>query len=226
MIIACIILGILFIIFGIICMSSPIGTFMSTMTMLAAMLLTFGVFGIIRFFKRRALVPELIASILAVLIGFYYLFRPESAAAEGLDRAVLFLTAAWFLFKGCVSVYYSIKSRFVNNRWILIFISGLLSIALGIYSFMSPAVAAASIGILVGMWYIDCGVDLIALGTTAGYIQGAVDATKENILNAAQEIRNSAAAEMDALKARTSEPAETPAEPVEIKVEDPKQPEE
>ena len=242
MVIACILIGILFIFCGIFCIASPIGAYSSVMTLFASMMFVFGIFGIIRFFKRRALVPELIISILAVLIGFYYLFRPYSAAAAGFDSAVLGMVAAWFVLKGCVSIYFSIKTRFVNNRWIFILISGILSLILGIYSFMNPILAASSVGILLGMWYIECGVDLIALGSAAGYIQGAVDATRENIQNAVQEVQTAAREYSEELNARaaegapsdapeTIEPVETvevtdaPDGPVDIPIQDPKQPE-
>ena len=154
MAIASIILGIIFIIGGVICITAPVNTYFSVMAFFAAILLVYGIYGIIRFFKRRALVPEFLISIASVIIGFVYLFRPGNTASEGLlglDRIVLFLTAAWFLVKGCITVYYSVKTRFFNNRWVLLFISGLLSFILGIYSFIYPSTAAVSIGVIIGI---------------------------------------------------------------------------
>ncbi|MBR2794464.1 MAG: hypothetical protein IKE16_07440, partial [Solobacterium sp.] len=70
----------------------------------AAVLFVYGIFGVIRFFQKKARVPEFIVSILAAIIGFVYLFRPGNTPAPGtmmgLDRTVLFLVAAWFLIKG------------------------------------------------------------------------------------------------------------------------------
>ena len=54
MVIACILIGILFIFCGIFCIASPIGAYSSVMTLFASMMFVFGIFGIIRFFKRRA----------------------------------------------------------------------------------------------------------------------------------------------------------------------------
>ena len=76
MAIASIILGIVFIAGGIFCMTAPVNTFMTIMSLFAAMMFVYGIFGIIRFFKRQSLVPEFIVSILAVIVGFVYLFRP------------------------------------------------------------------------------------------------------------------------------------------------------
>ena len=194
MVIASILLGILFIIAGVYCMIAPINTFFNAMTMFAIMVFAFGIFGIIRFFKRRALVPEFIVSILSVIIGFVYLFRPGNTAGEllVLDRIVLFLEAAWFLVKGSITLYYSITTRFVNNHWILQFITGILSIILGIYSFIFPGIAAQNIGILIGLWYIECGIEIIALGSTAGFVQKAVEEAEEEVQSAVKQYNKAA----------------------------------
>ena len=187
-----IILGIVFIIGGVYCMVAPVNTFFSVMSFFAAVMLIFGIYGIVRFFKRRALVPELVISIASVIIGFVYLFRPGNTAGAlmGLDRIVLFLTAAWFLVKGCMTVYYSVKTRFFNDRWVLIFFSGLLSVILGIYSFIYPSTAAASIGILIGMWEVQCGIDLLTLGTAVGFIQQTVEEVEQEINDRVEEAVN------------------------------------
>lgn len=234
MVIASIVLGVLFIIGGIYCMSAPASTYLTVMRLFASLLLVYGIFGIIRFFKRRSLVPEFIASIAAVIIGFVYLFRPGNTPAAGnllgLDRIVLFLTAAWFLLKGCISVYYSVKTRFYNNRWIYGFISGVLSVILGVYSFMYPSMAAASIGVLVGMWMIQCGIDFVTLGTTIGFIQGTIEEVEREVQETVEEVRSAARNYAEERNARANQASEnvTPAEdagPVEIPIEDPEKPE-
>ena len=242
MVIASIILGILFIIAGVCCMSAPVSTFFNVMTMFAVMMFVFGIFGIVRFFKRRALMPELIVSILAVIIGFVYLFRPGSTPAPGellmLDRVVLFMEAMWFLIKGALMVYYSIHTRFFNSHWILQLITGFLSIILGIYSFLFPVIAAQNIGLLIGMWYIECGIEMIALGATAGFVQNAVEETRKEVEDTVREVNRAAdqyAKELrdraEAANASVKEiPIETPASPaepesVEVVPDKPEQPE-
>ncbi|MBR2676712.1 MAG: DUF308 domain-containing protein [Solobacterium sp.] len=220
MAIASIILGIIFIIGGVICITTPVNTYFSVMAFFAAILLVYGIYGIIRFFKRRALVPEFLISIASVIIGFVYLFRPGNTASEGLlglDRIVLFLTAAWFLVKGCITVYYSVKTRFFNNRWVLLFISGLLSVILGIYSFIYPSTAAVSIGVLIGMWEIQCGIDFLTLGTAVGFIQQTVDEVEqeindrvEEVASMAERVRQEAAEQIRAAEEKVQkEPVET-----------------
>ena len=228
-----IILGIVCIIGGIYCMVAPINTYYSVMMLFAAMLLVYGVYGIVRFFKRKALVPEFIISIVSVIIGFVYLFRPGntgSSGVMGLDRIVLFLTAAWFLIKGCITVYYSVKTRFFNNHWVLQFFSGLLSVILGIYSFMYPSTAATSIGILVGMWEIQCGIDFLTLGTMVGFVQERINQVEAEInrhvdetMKAVEKIQKDAeaavAAEQAKVKAAAAEPGKAVSEEPAITVE-------
>ena len=195
MVIASIILGILFIIAGFYCMAAPISTFFNVMMMFAAMMFVFGIFGIVRYFKHRAIMPELITSILAVIIGFVYLFRPGTTGADGLmmlDRVVLFLAAMWFLIKGSLTVYYAFHTRLFNNHWILQMIAGFLSIILGIYSFIFPEIAAQNIGILIGLWYLECGIELIALGATAGFVQRAVDDARQEVEETVKEMDRAA----------------------------------
>jgi uncharacterized membrane protein HdeD (DUF308 family) len=221
-----IILGIVSILGGIFCMTAPVNTYHNLMMFFAAMMLVYGVYGIIRFFKRKSLVPEFLISIVSVILGFIYLFRPGNTSPDGmlvLDRIVLFLTAAWFLIKGCMNVYYSVQTRFFNDRWVLGFISGLISAVLGIYSFIYPSTAAASIGILVGMWMIQCGIDFLVFGTTVGYIQKSVEDVEQEInkrveetVSAVEKIQQEAAAAVEKARAEAAKEVKTiPVETVE-----------
>ena len=122
MIIASIIIGILLIIGGFSCMAAPVDAYMRAAHMLAVLLFVYGIYGIILFFRKKTLVPGFLVSILAVVIGFVYLFRPGGTPPAGnligLDRFVLFLIAAWFLIKGLIFLVFSIRTRFVNRGWI------------------------------------------------------------------------------------------------------------
>ena len=204
MAIASIVIGIFLIIGGVSCMAAPIETFLSYQYLLAIMLLVYGIFGIIRFFKRRALVSEFIVSILAVIIGFVYIFRPGDTPPAGniigLDRFVLFVIAAWFLIKGCIDVVMSIKTRYVNNHWILGLIVGLLSFILGIYSFAQPAYAAVAAGTLIGFYFIECGLDMLVLGTTVGIIKSSVNDIDKSVNSTIDEIKTDARDSADGLR--------------------------
>lgn len=185
MVIASVILGILFIINGVVSFSAPANAFFGAMNTFAFTMLVIGVFGMLRFFKQRALVPELILSVLAVLISFRYLFRPGDMAPQGflteLDLFALYIAAAWFLIKGCFNVSYAVRTRFMNPYWIIGFVNGLLSIVLGVYSFLYPGVGVMTIGTLIGMWEIQCGLDLLTLGSMSGFIMDRVEEAGDEI---------------------------------------------
>lgn len=227
MIVASIIIGILLIIGGIICIASPASTYLGLMMFIAILLLVYGISGIIRFFKRLAFVPEFIVSILATVIGFIYLFRPGSTPAAGtligIDRVVLFLVGAWFLVKGCIIVYYSVKTRFVNNYWILGFISGVLSVILGIYSLIYPSAAITAVGTLVGFWYIQSGCDFVAFGIAAKVFKDSAIEFRDSVNQAINEVEKSIQKEVDNFQKEVekleAEDADK-SEPKEVKVVD------
>ena len=116
MAIASIILGIVFIIGGVYCINTPVNTYFSVMTFFAVMLLVYGIYGIIRFFKRKSLVPEFLISIASVIIGFVYL----------LARKVI----SWHIpvsYIGCVFVLSLLMEGFsLTNALALILSGGLL----------------------------------------------------------------------------------------------------
>ena len=149
--------------------------------------------------------PEFIVSILAVIIGFVYIFRPGGTPPVGnligLDRFVLFVIAAWFLIKGCIYFIVSIRTRFINRNWIWGFIVGLLSIILGIYCFAEPVIAAATTGTLIGILFVQCGLDLLTFGTTAGFLKGVVMEAENTIAGAVEEVRSAARNAADELRA-------------------------
>ena len=185
MVIASIIMGALLIGCGIYCMIAPIDTYFSLAYVLASLLFVYGICGIVRFFSRRTTLQGLLVSGLAVALGFIYIFRPGSMPAPGvpstLDRVAFFIIAAWFLLKGLAEIAFAYKTRFVNGSWGLSFIAGVCSVVLGVYSFIYPATAALTTGILTGCYFLECGLDLVVFGMTAGHIQGAVRDIDRNV---------------------------------------------
>ena len=224
MVIASIIIGILLIIGGISCIAAPVDTYLKAAYLLAVMLLAYGIFGIVRFFKRRALVPEFLVSILAVIIGFVYIYRPGGTPPAGnligLDRFVLFVIAAWFLIKGLIYLVLSVRTRFVNRKWIWGFLIGLLSIIVGIYSFMQPTLAAAATGTIIGICFVQCGIEMLFFGTTTGFIRSAINEVENSINSAVEEVRTAARNTVDELRANIDAAADDASEPVDASADE------
>ena len=206
MVIASIILGMLLFIGGLSCMAAPVDTYLRAAHLLAILLLLYGVYGVVRFFKKRAATAELVISILAVVIGFVYIFRPGGTPPVGnligLDRFVLTIVALWFLVKGWIYLSTSWKTRLFNRKWFWGFILGILSIIIGIYAITQPAFAAATTGTLIGLLYMECGIELMAFGTTAGLIQSAVNEVEDAVAGAVEGARSAVRGAADELRAK------------------------
>ena len=206
MVVASIILGMLLFIGGLSCMAAPVDTYLRAAHLLAILLFLYGIYGVVRFFKKRAVAAELVISILAVVIGFVYLFRPGGTPPVGnligLDRFVLTIVALWFLVKGWIYLSSSWKTRLFNRKWFWGFILGILSIVIGVYAITQPAFAAATTGTLIGLLYMECGIELMAFGTTAGLIQSAVNEVEDAVAGAVEGARSAVRGAADELRTK------------------------
>lgn len=157
------IFGILLIVAGIFCAITPVATFMATGYFIAIILIIRGIAGIINAFRFRIYGWNLIAGILATVLGILAITRP--GGIEIIDSVLIYLLGLWFIFRGCVSVYLSIKVRKlpINNGWSLALIVGVLGIILGVYSLIHPMVSAIAIGLLISLYFIEQGMDIITI---------------------------------------------------------------
>ena len=165
-----IIVGVLLIIAGFSCIFTPLATFLSAGYFIAILLFAYGVLGIVRFAQKRATVIDLIISILAVVAGIAALFYPGGALS--LDQIILYIIGAWLVLEGLASLFLAVKSRKINPLWGLELIIGVLGVAVGIYSFVHPGVAALTVGILIGIYFIQAGFNTIILGCAASTVYG------------------------------------------------------
>lgn len=155
-----IIVGVLLIIGGFCCMFTPVGTFLATGYFLGIILLVFGIVGIVRGFQKQAKALEVVVSVLAVIVGVFALFRPGSTME--FDRILLYLIAAWFTIEGIVSIVLAIQVKDINSGWYWGLIFGILAVLVGIYAFAHPMFTAVTTGILVGIFFITAGFELIS----------------------------------------------------------------
>ena len=166
-----IILGIVLIIGGFCCMFTPVATFLSTGLFVCIMMFVYGIVGIVRFIKKDAGGLELLVSILGIIAGLIAIFRPGASLV--FDSMVLNLVASWMLVQGVVSIVVSIQSRDQLKGWFWGVISGALGIIAGIYSFIHPGVTAVAVGVLIGLYFIESGINMIVLGVVLGDVRRA-----------------------------------------------------
>jgi uncharacterized membrane protein HdeD (DUF308 family) len=159
------IFGILLIIGGVSCMFTPLATFLSTGYYIAFILLLFGVSGLIRAFQKKAGTMEIIISVLALIAGIFAILRPGNILL--FDAMAIYCVAAWYLLQGIASVLISFQVKDTNKNWIWGLIVGILGILLGLYSFAHPGITAITSGMLIGFYFIQAGVDMIAISLVA-----------------------------------------------------------
>jgi len=158
-----IIFGIILIVGGFSCMFTPVATVLATGYIVGIMMLIYGIIGIVRGFKKEADTLEVVLSVLALIVGLLSMFRPGASLV--FDSIMLFVFAAWILLQGIGSVAMAFKVRNDGGAWVLGLISGILGIVLGVYAFIHPQLAAVAVGFLIGLFFVETGINMIILGT-------------------------------------------------------------
>lgn len=162
MLVLSIIFGILMICGGFFCIFAPIGTFMSMEYYVVILLMVFGLFGIIKGIAAKRFGVSFVFSILSFLFGIAVLFRP--ALLLFTDGILFYLLAAWIVLMGFVAIYSAITVTKAtgSKMWILQLIFGIIGILLGCYTFFHPVVFAITLGWLIGFYFIEAGITMIA----------------------------------------------------------------
>ena len=166
------ILGVLMIICGVCCAFTPLVTMMAAGYFIAIVLIVSGVCGVITGFQFKLYGVNFVVSILAIVLGVIALVRP--GGIEVIDKVLICLFAAWLLIRGCSSVALSLRLRKLRlgNDWIWGLIIGILGIVLGVVSFFQPAIPAIAIGLMIALYLIEEGIDIITMGRVAKVLEG------------------------------------------------------
>lgn len=159
-----IILGILMIAGGFSCMFTPLLTFMNAGYFIVIMVTVFGILGIIRAIRFKRFGVSFVFSILSVILGIAMMIFPASLLLA--ENMMLIITAVWFVLMGIVTIVNSVTiTRKTGSKiWILQLIFGILAVLIGGYSFFQPMVLAVSLGILIGVFFIETGFTLMFTG--------------------------------------------------------------
>ena len=160
--------GILLAVCGFSCIFTPIMTFLETGWFLMILLFVYGIMGIIKAVTQKEYKIQFLFSIISVILGAVILFVPGLRLMT--DGMLIYLMAGWFLLQGIVDIFLSFrqKKRGEGKGWIWTMILGILGLLVGIYSFVHPLFAAFTIGILVGIYFIESGINMVVI---AQYIQ-------------------------------------------------------
>lgn len=162
-----IILGILLILCGSSCIFTSLLTFMQTGYFLMVLLLIYGIAGIIKAISSKEYDTNFAFSIISVLAGIIIACVPGLALMT--DGILLYIMAGWFILQGIVSLIVSIKFKGAagGKKWIWGLILGIVGILLGLYTIIHPMLLAFTMGILIGVYFIESGINMIVLSSQA-----------------------------------------------------------
>lgn len=173
------ILGVILAIGGIVCLFNPENTFFATGYIMAISLLIYGISGIVNVIMKRTLPIFLLSCIPATILGIIAIIRPGTTLV--FDALMLGLFAAWFIIQGITTIIMSVQLRRQIRGWGFPLAIGIISTIVGIYAFIYPQIAIFAIGIMIGIFLIETGIDIIAL-------TAAVSAAEDMIRHADDDV--------------------------------------
>lgn len=148
-------------------MVTPIITVLELGYFLAFLLLVFGIASIVKSVSNHEYKLDFVFGILSVILSIIIMLVPGLKAMT--TGMLLYIMAGWFIVQGIVSIYRAIKIKKINSgsKWIWGVCSGVLCILMGIYSAIHPLVLALTMGLMVGLYFIVSGIDMISLSAKA-----------------------------------------------------------
>lgn len=158
-----IILGVIMAICGISCVCTPVLTFMETGYFLVILLLVYGIAAVVRAIMDKEFGLPFLFGLLSLILAIVIMVVPGlKLMTEGM---LVYLMAVWFLLQGAVGIFMSLKQKKAadNKGWIWNLILGIIGVLVGIYSLMHPMLMAFTVGILVGVYFMESGISMIVM---------------------------------------------------------------
>jgi len=164
MTVLCIILGILLIMGGFSCIFTPLLTFMNVGYFVTIMIAVFGIVGIVKSISQKRFGVNFVFSILSVLLGIVMISFPQFLLFA--ESVMLITTAVWFVIMGIVTSFNAVSATKATGSkiWIPHLIFGILAVLIGGYSFFHPMLMAVSLGVLIGVFFIETGFTVMFSG--------------------------------------------------------------
>ena len=161
-----VIMGVLMILGGISMLATPLLNFISAGYLVIILFFVWGIFGIARGISEKSYDKKFFFAILSLILGIVGLIMPNAAAMTH-DFILLYLAAGWFIVHGILSIVTAIQSKKEDadtSTVVLCVVLGVLELIIGIYSFVHPAMMAVALGILIGIYFIEAGINVIVIG--------------------------------------------------------------
>lgn len=147
------------------CLFTPLRTFLASGYALMVLLLVYGVAGIVKSIAAKEYGVNFAFSIISVIAGLVMVFLPGLPLMA--DGMLIYIMAVWFILQGIMSIVLSVKLKGANGgkKWIWGLVLGILGIILGLYSLFHPILLALTTGILIGVYFIVSGINMIFLSS-------------------------------------------------------------
>lgn len=148
---------------GISCVCTPVITFMEAGYFLVILLLVYGIAAVVRAIMDKEYGLPFLFGLLSLILAIVIMVVPGlKLMTEGM---LVYIMAVWFLLQGIVGIFMSLKQKknADNKGWIWNLILGIIGVLVGIYSLMHPMLMAFTVGILVGVYFMESGISMIVM---------------------------------------------------------------
>ncbi len=157
-----VIIGFLMIAAGVSLMATPLMTFLGTGYWIIILFFITGLFGLVQGIVEKRYNKEFYFSILSLVLGVIGLVVPGMADMS--NAVLLYMAATWFIIQGVMDIVDAIadgKDGAETGEVVVGILLGALEIILGILSVAQPLGLAINLGVLIGLYYIESGMELI-----------------------------------------------------------------
>lgn len=172
-----IIFGIILIIGGFACAFTPIATTIGIGYFLIVLFLMYGIFGIIDCIVNKKFGVDGLFAVLSLIFGIIGFCVPN-AVAMSTNFMLLYFAAAWLFIHGVMTIVASVDGKKFGastGMVVLGVILGIIEILFGIYSVAHPVFEMIVIGILIGLFFIEGGINMIVTGTVFAKVKKDID---------------------------------------------------
>ena len=159
------VMGILTIIGGLGMLFTPLLTFLSVGPCIIILFFLNGVLGIVQAISEKRYDKEFYLAIASLILGILGCVIPGAAAMN--NSILLYMAGIWFFAHGIMTIVKAFESKKKNAGTgvvVLGVVLGVLELLMAAYSVAHPAVLALSLGILIGLYFIESGANMIFIG--------------------------------------------------------------
>lgn len=159
------VIGVLTIIGGLSMLATPLRTFVSIGYCIILLFFMNGILGIVRAVNQTCYDKKFVFAILSLLLGIIGFTVPGTASKN--NYTILYMAAAWLFIHGVFTIISAVNGKKKGAKTFTVIIGvalGVLELAMCVISVIYPVMLAFNLGILVGLYFIESGANMIFVG--------------------------------------------------------------